>query len=94
MKIIIFSIIVFLTVLGLSADAGNLRLSIKRARKQEVYASPIFAVPIVLYFLGVCLLSVLLKLNGSYSSTIWLLVPVLAVVHLACLTYPFRRTKE
>ena len=87
-------IIALLILLGLAVDAFSLSLSIRRSRGEDVHISPVMAFPLIVYILAVCLLSIILKMNGSYFPVIWLLIPVFAVIHICCLAYPFREIEK
>ena len=94
MRIAIPIIMALLILLGLAVDAFNLSISIRRSRGEDVHISPVMAFPLIVYILALCLLSVILKMNGSYSPAMWLLIPLFAVIHICCLAYPFREIER
>ena len=94
MRIAIPIIMALLILLGLAVDAFNLSVSIRRSRGEDIHISPVIAFPLIVYIVAVCLLSITLKMNGSYSPVIWLLIPLFAVIHICCLAYPFREIER
>ena len=94
MRIAIPIIMALLILLGLTVDAFSLSVSIRRSRGEDIHISPVIAFPLIVYIVAVCLLSITLKMNGSYSPAMWLLIPLFAVIHICCLAYPFREIER